>query len=207
LALSLSYWQTTVVKTVVVLAIIPASAVVVGYVFLLKMMAHMQSRLGPMEPGGFHGWFQLIGDGIKFIQKEDLIPAEADRRVFALAPVVVLLSTFMLYIVVPAGPRLVVQDFDTGVFFAIAVSSISVIGVLMAGWASANKYSLLGALRAAGQLIAYELPLVLAVVGVVIQAGSMSLQRIVFAQADYSLNFFGLFHLKHIPFVLPQLLG
>ncbi|HKN48900.1 MAG TPA: NADH-quinone oxidoreductase subunit H, partial [Actinomycetota bacterium] len=98
-----------------VLAIIPAGALILGYVFLLKMMAHMQSRLGPMDPGGFHGWFQLIGDGIKFIQKEDLIPAEADRRVFALAPVVVLLSTFMLYIVVPAGPRLVVQDFDTGV--------------------------------------------------------------------------------------------
>ena len=72
-------------KTVVVLSVIPAGALILGYVFLLKMMSHMQSRLGPMDPGGFHGWFQLIGDGIKFIQKEDIIPAEADRRVFMAA--------------------------------------------------------------------------------------------------------------------------
>src|SRR5256885_7067076 len=148
------------------------------------MMSHVQSRLGPMDPGGFHGWFQLIGDGIKFIQKEDIIPAEADRRVFMAAPVVVLISTFLLYIVVPAGPRLVVADLSMGVFYALAVSSLSVIGVLMAGWASANKYALLGALRAAAQLIAYELPLVLAVVGVVIQTGTMSLQGIVHFQQD-----------------------
>ena len=204
LAVELGYWPITAVKTLVVLMIIPVGALLLGYVFLMKMMAHMQSRLGPMESGGFHGWFQLIGDGIKFIQKEDLIPAEADRRVFALAPLVVLLSTFMLYIVVPAGPRLVVQDFDTGVFFAIAVSSISVIGVLMAGWSSANKYSLLGALRAAGQLIAYELPLVLSVLGVVIVAGTMSLQGIVLAQAHGAI--FG-FHGVGNPFILSQFLG
>src|SRR5947208_10605607 len=106
LALDLSYWQTTVIKTLVVLAVIPAGAVLLGYVFLLKMMAHMQSRLGPMEPGGFHGWFQLIGDGIKFIQKEDIIPDQADRRVFALAQVMVLVSKFLIYVVVSAGPRL-----------------------------------------------------------------------------------------------------
>jgi NADH-quinone oxidoreductase subunit H len=204
LALSLSYWQVTTIKTLVVLSIVPAGAIILGYVFLLKMMAHMQSRLGPMEPGGFHGWFQLIGDGIKFIQKEDIIPAEADRRVFALAPLVILISTFLIYVVVPSGPRLVVQDLDVGIFFALAVSSLSVVGVLMAGWSSANKYSLLGALRAAGQLIAYELPLVLAVVGVVIQAGTMSLQGIVHAQADQAI--FGV-HLVGNPFVITQVLG
>src|SRR5882757_10942293 len=168
------------------------------------MMSHMQSRLGPMDPGGFHGWFQLIGDGIKFIQKEDIIPAEADRRVFMAAPVVVLISTFLLYIVVPAGPRLVVADLSVGVFYALAVSSLSVIGVLMAGWASANKYALLGALRAAAQLIAYELPLVLAVVGVVIQAGTMSLQGIVHAQQDGSI--FGWSGLGQ-PYILTQFIG
>ncbi|MDQ4097379.1 MAG: NADH-quinone oxidoreductase subunit NuoH [Actinomycetota bacterium] len=204
LALDLSYWQATTLKTLVVLAVIPASAVVIGYVFLLKMMAHMQSRLGPMEPGGFHGWFQLIGDGIKFIQKEDIIPSAADRRVFALAPVVVLASTFLIYMVIPAGPRLVVEDLDVGIFFALAVSSLSVVGVLMAGWASANKYALLGALRAAGQLIAYELPLVLAVVGVVIQADTMSLQGIVRAQADGAI--FG-FDLLGNPFIITQAVG
>ena len=204
LALDLNYWQSTVLKTVIVLMIIPGSAVVIGYVFLLKMMAHMQSRLGPMESGRFHGWFQLIGDGIKFIQKEDIIPARADKRVFALAPVVVLASTFLLYIVIPAGPRLVVEDLEVGIFFALAVSSLSVIGVLMAGWSSANKYSLLGALRAAGQLIAYELPLVLAVVGVVVQAGTMTLQGIVHAQADGEI--FGIGAIGN-PFVLTQFVG
>ena len=103
-ALELPYWQLTIIKTVIVLMIIPGAAVILGYVFLLKMMAHMQSRMGPMEPGGYHGWFQLIGDGIKFIQKEDIIPDQADRRVFALAPLVVLISTFLLYVVLPAGP-------------------------------------------------------------------------------------------------------
>jgi NADH-quinone oxidoreductase subunit H len=193
-----------VIKTVVVLSVIPAGALILGYVFLLKMMSHMQSRLGPMDPGGFHGWFQLIGDGIKFIQKEDIIPSQADRRVFAAAPVVVLISTFLLYIVVPAGPRLVVSDLDVGVFYALAVSSLSVIGVLMAGWASANKYALLGALRAAAQLIAYELPLVLAVVGVVIQAGTMSLQGIVRFQQDGGI--FG-WHGIGLPLIFTQFLG
>ena len=204
LAVEISYWPLTIIKTAIVLMIIPAAAVILGYVFLLKMMAHMQSRMGPMEPGGYHGWFQLIGDGIKFIQKEDIIPAEADRRVFALAPLVVLVSTFLLYIVLPAGPRLVVQDLDVGIFYALAVSSLSVIGILMAGWASANKFALLGSLRAAGQLIAYELPLVLAVVGVVIQANTMSLQGIVHAQADGAI--FG-FDLIGNPFILTQIVG
>jgi len=192
------------IKTGIVLAIIPAGALILGYVFLLKMMSHMQSRLGPMDPGGFHGWFQLIGDGIKFIQKEDIIPDQADRRVFMAAPVVVLISTFLLYIVVPAGPRLVVADLNMGVFYALAVSSLSVIGVLMAGWASANKYALLGALRAAAQLIAYELPLVLAVVGVVIQAGSMSLQDIVHFQQDGSI--FG-WNGVGLPLIFTQIFG
>jgi NADH-quinone oxidoreductase subunit H len=203
-AVDLPWGLIVAIKTGIVLAIIPAGALILGYVFLLKMMSHMQSRLGPMDPGGFHGWFQLIGDGIKFIQKEDIIPAQADRRVFAAAPVVVLISTFLLYIVVPAGPRLVVADLDAGVFYALAVSSLSVIGILMAGWASANKYALLGALRAAAQLIAYELPLVLAVVGVIIQAGTMSLQGIVHFQQDASI--FGWGGLG-FPLILTQFLG
>ncbi|HEX3394880.1 MAG TPA: NADH-quinone oxidoreductase subunit NuoH [Acidimicrobiales bacterium] len=203
-AVTIPYWELTIIKTVVVLAVIPAGALILGYVFLLKIMAHMQSRMGPMEAGGFHGWFQLIGDAIKFIQKEDIIPAEADQRVFALAPLVVLMSTFLLYVVVPAGPRLVVQNLDVGIFYALAVSSLGVIGVLMAGWASANKYSLLGSLRAAGQLIAYELPLVLAVVGVVIQAQTMSLQGIVHAQANGAM--FG-FSWVGNPFLFTQIVG
>src|SRR5690349_25055199 len=168
------------------------------------MMSHMQSRLGPMDPGGFHGWFQLVGDGLKFIQKEDVMPAESDRRVFALAPAIVVISTFLVFVVIPAGPRIVVQPLDVGVFYALAVSSLSVIGVLMAGWASANKFALLGALRAAAQLIAYELPLVLAVVGVVLQAHTMSLQGIVLAQQNGSI--FGWSGIG-FPFILTQFVG
>src|SRR5215831_17936297 len=141
LALEVGWGTTLAIKTILVLMIIPAGALILGYVFLLKMMSHMQSRLGPMDPGGFHGWFQRIGDGIKVIQKEDISPEQADRDVFMAAPVVVLISTFLLYIVVPAGPRLVVSDLKMGVFYALAVSSLSVIGILMAGWGSANKYA------------------------------------------------------------------
>ncbi len=203
LAVDLAYWQATAIKVAVVLAVIPAGALILGYVFLLKMMSHMQSRLGPMEAGP-HGALQLVADGLKFLQKEDIFPARADRFVFAAAPVVVLLSTFLLYLVIPAGPSLIVEDLDTAVFYALAVSSLSVLGILMAGWASANKYSLVGALRAAGQLIAYELPLVLAVVGVVMQAGTMSLQGIVESQAEGEI--FGIGLLGN-PFILSQFVG
>ncbi|MGH9022603.1 MAG: NADH-quinone oxidoreductase subunit NuoH [Acidimicrobiia bacterium] len=192
------------IKAAAVMAVVPTGTMILGYVYLLKMMSHMQSRLGPMDPGGFHGWFQLIGDGLKFVQKEDIIPASADRRVFALAPIVVVISTFLIFVVIPVGPSLVVEDLDVGVFYALAVSSLSVVGVLMAGWSSANKYALIGALRAAAQLIAYELPLVLAVVGVVIQAETMSLQGIVESQRQGAM--FGFSALGN-PFVFTQLIG
>src|SRR3954462_4368230 len=195
---------TLAIKTLIVMALIPLGALILGYVFLLKMMSHMQSRLGPMDPGGFHGWFQLVGDGMKFLQKEDIMPGEADKRVFATAPVVVVISTFLVFLVIPMGPDLVVKDLDVGVFYALAVSSLSVIGVLMAGWASANKYALLGALRAAAQLIAYELPLLLAVVGVVIQCGTMNLQGIVAFQSTGSI--FG-WHGIGNPFFFTQIIG
>jgi NADH-quinone oxidoreductase subunit H len=204
LALEVGWGTTMAIKTLVILMVIPLGALILGYTFLLKMMSHMQSRLGPMDPGGFHGWFQLVGDGLKFLQKEDIMPDQADRRVFAAAPAVVVLSTFLVFAVIPMGPDLVVKDLDVGVFYALAVSSLSVIGVLMAGWASANKFALLGALRAAGQLIAYELPLILAVVGVVMQAGTMSLQGIVYAQRDGSM--FGIEALGQ-PFILTQFIG
>ena len=121
-----------------------------------------------------------------------------------MAPVIVLASTFLLVAVVPFGPDAWFTDFEAGVFYALAVGSISVIGILIAGWSSANKYSLLGGLRAAGQLIAYELPMVLAVVGVVIQAGSMNLQQIVVAQNTGEI--FGWNGLG-FPFVITQFVG
>jgi NADH-quinone oxidoreductase subunit H len=183
-----------------VLVTVPTATAIIVQTFLFKVMAHMQSRLGPMEAGP-HGSLQLMADGGKFIQKELLAPERADRRIYFLAPVVVLVSTFLLFVVIPAGPALVAADLDTGVFYALAVSSLSVLGILMAGWASANKYSLIGGLRAAGQLIAYELPLVLAVVGVVIEAGSMNLQTIVYSQANWR-GLWGLFHWTQLPGLL-----
>ena len=134
-----------------------------------------------------YGSMQLFAEVGKWLQKEDIAPERADLRVFRAAPIVVLMSTFLLVAVVPFGPDAYFTNFDAGVFYLLAVSSISTLGILMAGWSSANKYSLLGGLRAAGQLIAYELPMVLAVLGVVIQAGSMNLQTIVIKQNSDSI--------------------
>jgi NADH-quinone oxidoreductase subunit H len=181
--LALSYWQESILRIlgVTLAVLLPAGAFV--YIFLFKMMSFMQSRLGPMEAGPY-GSMQLLAEVGKFLQKEDIFPERADRRLFALAPFIVVASAFLVYVVVPFGPDAIFADLDTGVFFALAVSSVSVLGVLMAGWASANKYSLMGGLRAAGQLIAYELPMVLAVVGVVIQAETLNMQQIVLMQND-----------------------
>jgi NADH-quinone oxidoreductase subunit H len=175
------YWAQSLLRVLggLVAVLLPAGTIV--YLFLFKMMSFMQSRLGPMEAGPY-GSMQLFAEVGKWLQKEDILPARADKYIFRLAPLVVLASTFLLVVVVPFGPDAYFTNFEVGIFYALAVGSVSVLGVLMAGWASANKYSLLGGLRAAGQLIAYELPMVLAVVGVVIQAGSMNLQQIVFAQ-------------------------
>jgi NADH-quinone oxidoreductase subunit H len=156
-----------------------------------------------MEAGP-QGSMQLFAEVGKWLQKEDIYPARADKFIFKLAPLIVLASTFLLVVVVPFGPDAIFTDFEAGVFYALAVSSVSVLGILIAGWASANKYSLLGGLRAAGQLIAYELPMVLAVVGVVIQAGTMNLQQIVVAQNAGSM--FGLDSLGN-PYVLTQFVG
>jgi NADH-quinone oxidoreductase subunit H len=203
LALDLSYWQQSVVRSVAVLVFVILGAGTFVIAFLFKMMSYMQSRLGPMEAGP-HGSLQLLAEVGKFLQKEDITPANADPKLFRMAPYIVLASTFLLVVVVPFGPDAYFTDLDTGIFLALGLSSISVIGVLIAGWASANKYSLIGGLRAAGQLIAYELPMVLAVVGVVIQAGTLNLQEIVAVQHEGEI--FGFGGIGN-PYVLTQLVG
>jgi len=202
-AVELSYWQQTLLRTVGVLAAVLLPAGTLVYVFLFKMMSFMQSRLGPMEAGPY-GSMQLLAEVGKWIQKEDIVPWRADRKLFALAPYIIVLSVFMTYVVVPFGPDAWFANLDVGVFFVLAVSSVSVLGILIAGWASANKYSLLGGLRAAGQLIAYELPMVLAVVGVVIQAGTLNMQGIVAAQHEGEI--FGLGVIGN-PFIITQAIG
>lgn len=145
-----------------------------------KAMAHMQSRLGPMYAGGFHGWAQLIADGVKFAQKESVVPARADSVVFRLAPAVALIPYLVVLVVIPVGPGdQVGQALDVGLFFVLAVMGVGVLGSLMAGWSSANKYSLLGGLRNAAQLMAYELPFILAASSVAMAAGTLSLSGIV----------------------------
>jgi len=202
-AVELSYWQQSVARSVAVLVFVILGAGTFVIAFLFKMMSYMQSRLGPMEAGP-HGSLQLLAEVGKFLQKEDITPANADRQLFALAPYIVLASTFLLVVVMPFGPDAYFTNLDTGIFLAMGLSSVSVIGVLIAGWASANKYSLIGGLRAAGQLIAYELPMVLAVVGVVIQAGTLNLQGIVAAQ--HSGEIFGNGAIGN-PFILTQFVG
>jgi NADH-quinone oxidoreductase subunit H len=179
-----------------------------------KVMAHMQGRLGPMYAGAFHGWAQLIADGIKFVQKEDVTPRAADRPVFRLAPLVALVPYLLALLVLPLGPHdLVGEPLDIGLFFVLAVVGIGVVAVLMSAWASANKYSLLGGLRAAAQLLGYELPLVLAAGSVAMAAGTLSLPGIVEAwrpwwllwQLPALLVFFvaGLAEIRRPPFDMP----
>jgi NADH-quinone oxidoreductase subunit H len=167
-----------------------------------------------MEAGAFHGWAQLIADGVKFIQKENVVPAAADRTIYSIAPAVAMVPYIAILVVLPFSDTLFALNLDVGIFFVMAMSSVSVIGVLMAGWSSANKFSLIGALRAAAQLIAYELPLVLAAAGVVMLSGVTSMVGIVEAQESmwYVIPLFPLFlifmiaslaELSRTPFDMP----
>ena len=176
--LTINFWVLLVLKTVGVLGVFLVFPLIVGYMEH-KVMAHMQARVGPMEAGRFHGVLQLVADGIKFVQKELIVPKAADRWVFTLAPAVALIPGILVFGFIPYGPDLVPIHSDVGLFVVLALSSVSVIGVLMAAWSSANKYALMGGVRAAAQLIAYELPLVLAAAAVAMQAGSADLAVIV----------------------------
>ncbi|MET8697549.1 NADH-quinone oxidoreductase subunit NuoH [Kitasatospora sp. NPDC004723] len=203
----------TVLRCVATLVVFLVLPLVIGQTEH-KVMAHMQGRLGPMYAGGFHGWAQLIADGVKFAQKEDIVPSGADRRIFQLAPAVSLLPYLLVLLVIPVGPGgFVGQAVDAGLFFVLAVMGVGVIGKLMAGWASANKFSLLGGLRTAAQLMSYELPMVLAAASVAMAAGTLSLPGIMDAWEWYWIPwqliggfvFFtaGLAELQRPPFDMP----
>ena len=178
-----------------------------------KVMAHMQGRLGPMYAGGFHGWAQLVADAVKFVQKEDVTPRDSDKWVFKLAPAIALAPYLVAFSVIPLSASLVAADVGAGVLFVLAASAVGIMGVLMAGWASANKYSLLGGMRAAAQLLSYELPMVLAAASVALAAGTLNLTGIVNAwnpmwllwQLPGALVFLiaALAELKRTPFDMP----
>jgi NADH-quinone oxidoreductase subunit H len=160
--------------------------------FERRAMAVMQARLGPNRAGPF-GLLQPIADTIKILTKEDIIPAKGDKLVHWLAPVVAVVPMLMIFAVVPFQGGALLVDLNIGILYIVAISSVATLGVFMAGWASNNKYSLLGAMRQVASVVSYEIPVVLSIIGVVLLAGSLSMQQIVMAQ--------------DIPFILLQPLG
>jgi len=171
-----------VAATAVLLMTIP-TAFIVGYMEL-KGIALMNLRIGPDRVGPF-GSLMSVVHGLKMLMKEDFTPTGADRIVFTWAPVVVYLASVMTLLVIPFAPGLFGQDLNLGLLYFFAIGGLSVVGMLMAGWASYNKYSLLGGLRAAAQVISYEIPLTLSVVGLILLAGTMSLNQIVLNQSGW----------------------
>lgn len=154
-----------------------------------KVSAHMQSRFGPMRVGR-HGWLQLIADTIKLLGKEDITPRPADKPIFFLAPIVAFAAAFLAYLVIPFDKHLIVADLNIGMLYILAVTSITVVGILMGGWGSGSKWTVLGAMRSASQIIAYEVPLLLSVLSVIMLAGSLSMNSIVEAQNKIWFIFF-----------------
>jgi NADH-quinone oxidoreductase subunit H len=169
----------------VIAATIPTAFVVIY--MELKVIARMNLRVGPDRVGPF-GAGQSLAHGFKVLGKEDFTPRGVDVPIFTLAPVAVFLATIMSFLVIPFAPGLVAQDFNIALLYFFAIGGLNVVGLMMAGWASFNKYSLLGALRAAAQAVSYEIPLTLSVVGVIILAGTMSLGSIVEQQAGSLLD-------------------
>lgn len=149
---------------------------------LIKISAHVHSRVGPMYPGRFHGIGWPVAEGLKWIQKEDIIPAVADRPVFTLAPLAAFVPAIMLFAVIPVAPGWVGADIANGLFYVLAISAVGAIAIVMAAYASRSKFTLVGGLRAVGQIIAYELPVILGAVSIAMLAGSLSLTEIVEAQ-------------------------
>jgi len=173
-----------------------------------KILAHMQVRLGPMRVGP-HGLLQPIADAIKLLLKEDIMPAEADGFVFWMAPLIVVLAAFTVFVVVPFGPTHAITDMNIGILFMLGVSSLSVLGIVMAGWASNSHYPLIGALRSSAQMVSYEVAMGLAVVSAILMTslgskdGTLSMIEIVRRQQEQGVWFiFKFFPLGLIAFFI-----
>ncbi len=171
--------------------------VVVGVYLERKISAFIQDRMGPMEVGKW-GLLQLIADLIKLLQKEDIVPTAADRRLFLAAPIVIFTAIFAGFAVIPLSSNLIGSTTDTGVFYLMTIVSVDIIGILMAGWGSNNKYSLLGAMRSVAQIVSYEIPLGLAVLCVVVTCQTLDLQQISFQQSTFAAEPNYLFGLKSL---------
>ncbi len=149
-----------------------------------KALARIQMRMGPMRVG-FHGALQPVADAMKLLTKEDILPSLANRPVYWLAPIAVFLPAFMLWVTIPLARDLVLRNLELGLFYITAVTVLSVLGLVMAGWGSANKWAMLGGLRAAGQLVSYEVPFIMAILGVAMLVQSLNLVTIVDGQSQY----------------------
>ena len=154
-----------------------------------RLLGRFQNRVGPNRVGPF-GILQPLADGIKIMTKEDIIPRGADKLVFTLAPVAVMAPALLMFTVIPFGNETFLTNLNVGILFIVAVTAAETIGVFMAGWASNNKYALFGAMRAVAQLVSYEIPLVISIMGVVLIAGSMVLNDIVAVQSSWPLILF-----------------
>ena len=181
------------IALVKVLVVFSAMMLIVAYMTLMerKVLGHMQIRFGPNRTGPF-GLFQPIADGIKLFFKEDIVVPHANKAIYILAPAVIVVTAIVSYAVIPFGGSItilgksidmVVADVNVGILYLLAISSLGVYGVVMGGWASNNKYSLLGSIRSSAQMISYELSLGLSIVGILMIVGSLSLNRIVAAQS------------------------
>jgi len=153
--------------------------------FERKWAGRIQVRYGPMRCGGLwgHGWLQPFADGLKLFIKEDIIPDEADAPLFVLSPIIILTIAIVTFTVVPFAPGFIVSDLNIGILFILSISSLGIYGIVMAGWSSNNKYSLLGGLRSAAQMLSYEIPLGLAVISGLMFAGSLSMVDITTVQS------------------------
>ncbi len=185
--------NTVLIISYAVLGVIMFSALSIIALFLVwwerKIAAHMQQRFGPMRHG-WHGWYQTIMDAIKLLQKEDVRVASRDKIVYFWAPVICFVAAYLAYIVMPWGKNLIVADFNIGILYIMAVTTFTVIALLMAGWGSNNKYALLGGMRSAAQVVSYEIPMVASILTVILFVGSMSMVDIVTSQSGWIFNWF-----------------
>jgi NADH-quinone oxidoreductase subunit H len=166
-----------------------------------KVSAHMQDRLGPMRVGGWHGWAQTIADMVKLIQKEDIIPSRVDRFLFRFAPYLAFAGSYGAFAVIPWSSEYIGSNIDVGVFFALAITSLVTLSIIIAGWSSNNKWSLLGSMRTVAQIVSYEVPTVVAVLSVIIVTGTLNLMTISEMQSGSGWLGFTNWFIFHSPFV------